>query len=135
MVNNSGVQNLEAFLDEARWRSPNQPGSGKYGSFGRSIRGGKNINFDYSSYSIYDASYFRIRQINLTYVLPSALSSRLKLQAARVYAGINNMHTFTKYVGYDPEVGYGGDTQTVLGVDFGTYPTARSYTLGFNITF
>lgn len=134
-VNNSGVQNNLAFVDEARWRSPSQPGSGKYGSFGRSIRGGKNDNFAYSSWSIYDASYFRIRQVTLNYTIPASLLSPLHVQGARAYVGVSNLHTFTKYPGYDPEVGNAGDTQTVLGVDFGTYPVARTYTLGLNISF
>jgi TonB-linked SusC/RagA family outer membrane protein len=134
-VNNSAVQNNMAFVDEARWRSASQPGSGKYGSFGRTIRGGKNDNFAYSSWSLYDASYYRIRQVTLNYTLPGRLLSRLHVQGARVYVGINNLHTFTNYPGYDPEVGNGGDTQTVLGVDFGTYPMARTYTVGINFSF
>ncbi|MHA4845049.1 SusC/RagA family TonB-linked outer membrane protein [Flavitalea antarctica] len=134
-VNNSGVQNNMAFVDQARWRSPDQPGGGKYGSFGRSIRGGKNDNFAYSSWSIYDASFFRIRQIVLNYSIPASLLAKLKLQGARCYIGVNNVYTFTNYPGYDPEVGNGGDTQTVLGVDFGTYPLARTYTLGINFSF
>ena len=134
-VNNSGVQNNMAFVDEARWRSPEQPGSGKYGSFARSIRGGKNDNFAYSSWSLFDASFFRIRQISLNYTIPAAVVSRLKIQGARCYLGVNNLHTFTDYPGYDPEVGNGGDTQTVLGVDFGTYPMARTFTAGINLSF
>ncbi|HTL06607.1 MAG TPA: hypothetical protein VL307_00070, partial [Chitinophagaceae bacterium] len=134
-VNNSAVQNNLAFVDEARWRSPSQPGSGKYGSFGRTIRGGKNDNFTYSSWSLFNASFYRIRQINLNYNLPASVISRLRLQSARAYIGINNVYTFTDYPGYDPEVGNGGDTQTVFGVDFGTYPLARSFTLGINIGF
>ena len=134
-VNNSGVQNNMAFVNEARWRSPDQPGSGKYGSFARSIRGGKNDNFAYSSWSLFDASFFRIRQITLNYTIPPSVVGRLKIQGARCYIGVNNVHTFTDYPGYDPEVGNGGDTQTVLGVDFGTYPIARTFTVGFNLSF
>jgi TonB-linked SusC/RagA family outer membrane protein len=134
-LNNSGVQNNMAFIDEARWRSADQPGSGKYGSFGRSIRGGKNDNFAYSSWSLFDASFFRIKQITLNYNIPSHIVKYLKLESARCYAGVSNVYTFTNYPGYDPEVGNGGDTQTVLGVDFGTYPSARTYTLGINFSF
>ncbi len=91
-ANNSGVQNNAAFIDEARWRSATSPGGGKYGQFGRAIRGGKNNNFQYSSLFIFDASYFRIRQINLGYDLPSSLIQKLKFQAARIYVG---MTTYT----------------------------------------
>ncbi len=134
-ANNSGVQNNAAFIDEARWRSASDPGDSKYGQFGRDIRGGKNNNFQYSSLFIFDASYLRIRQINLGYNLPGKLMNNWKMQSARVYAGVNNVYTFTKYWGFDPEVGQAGDNQTVLGVDFGTYPLSRSFTLGINVTF
>lgn len=134
-ANNSGVQNNAAFIHEARWRSADNPGNSKYGQFGKAIRGGLNNNFQYSSLFIFDASYFRIRQITLGYNLPATFTSKLKLQSARFYVGINNVHTFTKYWGYDPEVGNAGDTQTVLGVDYGTYPIARATTLGVNISF
>ncbi|HVG17358.1 MAG TPA: hypothetical protein VM935_20460, partial [Chitinophagaceae bacterium] len=134
-ANNSGVQNNAVFVDEARWRSASSPGSGKYGSFGRAIRGGRNNNFQYSSLFIFDASFFRIRQINIGYNIPPSFANRLKLQSARVYMGMTNVHTFTKYWGFDPEVGNAGDDQTVLGVDYGTYPLARTTTLGINISF
>ncbi len=134
-ANNSGVQNNAAFIDEARWRSADNPGGGKYGQFGRDIRGGKNNNFQYSSLSLFDASFFRIRQINIGYNLPAAVINKYKVQGARIYVGMTNVHTFTKYWGFDPEVGYAGDNQSVLGVDFGTYPMARTTTLGINVTF
>jgi hypothetical protein len=134
-ANNSGVQNNAAFVDEARWRSADKPGTGAYGQLGRAIRGGRNNNFQYSSLFLYDASFLRIRQINVGYSLPASVMGKLRLQSVRVYAGVTNLHTFTKYWGFDPEVGNGGDTQTSFGVDFGTYPLARTYTLGVNVSF
>ena len=134
-ANNSAVQNNAAFIDQARWRSADNPGDSKYGQFGKAIRGGLNNNFQYSSLFIFDASYFRIRQVTLSYFVPANVVSRLKVQSARFYVGINNLHTFTKYWGYDPEVGNAGDNQAVLGVDYGTYPIARATTLGVNISF
>jgi hypothetical protein len=134
-ANNSGVQNNAAFVDEARWRSADKPGSGNLGQLGRAIRGGRNNNFQYSSLFLYDASFFRIRQINFGYNLPGAFTQKLKIQSARVYVGMTNVHTFTKYWGFDPEVGNGGDNQTTFGIDFGTYPLARTTTLGVNISF
>ncbi|MBC7902439.1 MAG: TonB-dependent receptor, partial [Gemmatimonadaceae bacterium] len=104
-ANNSAVQNNAAFVHEARWRSADNPGSGKYGKFGRDIRGGRNNNFQYSSLSIFDASFFRIRQINIGYSLPLSTVKKMKVQGLRIYAGMNNVHTFTKYWGFDPEVG------------------------------
>ena len=60
------------------------------------------------------------------------------MQNARVYAGVNNLYTFSHYFGYDPEVGFNGvsaGSQEQMGVDFGTYPTARTFTLGIHVTF
>ncbi len=128
-------QNNAAFIDQARWRSADNPGGGEYGQFGRDIRGGKNNNFQYSSLSLFDASFFRIRQINVGYNLPPSVISKFKVQGARIYVGMTNVHTFTRYWGFDPEVGYAGDNQSVLGVDFGTYPMARTTTVGVNVTF
>ncbi len=137
-INNSGVQNNLKFIDEARWRSPEEPGNSKYGQFGRAIRGGKNGNTNFSSLYIFDASYWRIRNITLGYNLPSGIVNKLRMTQARVYASVTNLHTFTNYFGYDPEVGNAGanqGSQTVLGVDFGTYPLSRVTSLGVNITF
>jgi len=133
--NNSGVQNNGAFVNDARWRTTQESGGGKYGQLGRAIRGGRNNNFQYSSLFLYDASFFRIRQINVGYNLPPSWSQKMKIQSARVYLGVTNLHTFTKYWGFDPEVGNGGDNQTSFGVDFGTYPLARTVTAGVNISF
>ncbi|WP_233507226.1 SusC/RagA family TonB-linked outer membrane protein [Adhaeribacter pallidiroseus] len=135
-VNNSGVQNNLKFIDEARWRSPENPGKSQDGKmFGRAIRGGLNGNTSYSSLYIFDASYWRIRNVTLGYNLPSALLKNWKIQNARVYLAVNNLYTFTDYIGYDPEVGIADSNQTALGVDFGTYPINRSFTIGINLGF
>ncbi|MDO1449680.1 TonB-dependent receptor [Rhodocytophaga aerolata] len=135
-INNSGVQNNLSFIDEARWRSPEEPGSSQYGRlWGRAIRGGLNGNTSYSSLYIFDASYWRIRNITLAYTLPAAWLKNIKVQNARVYVAANNLYTFTKYIGYDPEVGIAESNQTAFGVDFGTYPLNRSFTLGLNLSF
>ncbi|PSR57262.1 TonB-dependent receptor [Adhaeribacter arboris] len=135
-INNAGVQNNLKFIDEARWRSPEQPGVSQDGKlFGRAIRGGLNANTSYSSLYIFDASYWRIRNVTLGYNLPSSLLQNWKIQNARVYLAVNNLYTFTDYIGYDPEVGIADSNQTALGVDFGTYPINRSFTIGINLGF
>jgi TonB-dependent starch-binding outer membrane protein SusC len=138
-TNNSAVQNNLAFIDQARWRSADNPGSSDYGpgtgSFGRTIRGGRNNNTVYSSKDIYDASYIRVRQISLGYNFPTAFISKAKIQTARLYVTVNNAYTFTKYPFFDPEVGNAGGDQTALGVDWGTYPVNRSFTIGLDLKF
>jgi TonB-linked SusC/RagA family outer membrane protein len=94
-----------------------------------------------SSRYLSDASYLRIRNINLGYNLPVTLISKIKLSALRIYIGVQNLYTLTKYKGWDPEVNYTGtgrDTQNtniIQGYDFYTAPQARTYTLGVNLSF
>ncbi len=135
-INNSGVQNNLKFIDEARWRSPEDPGKTFYGKqFGRSVRGGKNANTTYSSLYIFDASYFRIRTVTLGYTLPQNLVKKVNMGNIRVYVSANNLYTFTNYLGYDPEVGISGNNQGTYGVDFGTYPLYRSFNFGIDLSF
>jgi hypothetical protein len=135
-INNAGVQNNMQFIHDARWRSAENPGT-PYDNrlFGRAIRGGRNGNTSYSSLYIFDASYWRIRNITLAYTIPKTALSKTGMQNARVYLAANNVHTLTNYFGYDPEVGIANNNQTALGVDFGTYPINRSYTIGVNLSF
>ena len=132
MINNAGVQNNTKYVYDNRWISPEQPGDGR---FGRTIRGGKNNNTVYSSQYLFDGSYLRIRTVTLAYTVPSALSQRIGIQNARVYVTGANLYTFTGYQGYDPEVSTSGDNLLAQRSDFGTYPVARSYTFGINLSF
>lgn len=132
MINNSGVQNNTKYIYDNRFISAEQPGDGR---FGRTIRGGRNSNTIYSSQYLFDGSYLRIRTVTLNYTLPTGLSQKLHLQGIRVYATGANLYTFTKYNGYDPEVSNSGDGFLASRVDFGSYPNARSFTVGVNLSF
>jgi TonB-linked SusC/RagA family outer membrane protein len=128
--NLEGSQNqLTTVLD--RWRSPENPGNGKTPRGNSRTTGNNNA---VSSRWVEDASYLRIRNITLGYNLPAGLLSKARLQTVRVYGGVQNAFTFTKYLGYNPEVsGYEG--ALTGGVDYGTYPLARTYTVGINLGF
>ena len=94
-----------------------------------------------SSRYLSDGSYVRFRNINLGYTLPKSLTSRINMSSVRVYVGVQNLYTLTKYKGWDPEVNYlgaGRSTQNnniIQGYDFYTAPQARTYTLGINLSF
>lgn len=94
-----------------------------------------------SSRYLSDGSYLRFRNINLGYTLPKSLTTRLNMSSVRVYLGVQNLYTLTKYKGWDPEVNYlgaGRSTQNnniIQGYDFYTAPQARTYTLGINLSF
>jgi hypothetical protein len=93
-------------------------------------------DFAFSDRFIEDGSYLRIQNISLGYTFPRKLISSTGLSDLKVFANIQNAYTFTKYTGYDPEVGisYSGGNQ-LMGVDNGRYPSPRIYTIGLNVSF
>lgn len=132
VTNLSGVQNNLADLYSKYYRSPENPGDGKTP---RAIRGGINNNGRFSSRFIYDGSYIRIRNVNLSYNLPQRLLKDSHIQAVKLYLTGANLFTFTEYPGYDPEISNTGDDPLSMGVDYAGYPVARSYTFGVNVIF
>ncbi|MBT1707593.1 TonB-dependent receptor [Fulvivirgaceae bacterium PWU5] len=88
-----------------------------------------------SSRFIEDGSYLRIKNVTLGYTLPSDLTNKVRLSSLRVYAGVQNLFTFTRYTGLDPEVNYSGNDTQVVGTDFFTFPQARTVTFGVNLKF
>ena len=89
---------------------------------------------DALDYYLEDASYLRINNITFGYTLPKNLLRKVYVSNARIYCTLNNIHTFTDYTGYDPEV---SATSSILtrGVDNSSYPRAKSYVIGLNLTF
>jgi TonB-linked SusC/RagA family outer membrane protein len=83
-----------------------------------------------SDWYIENGSYLRIKNATLGYTLPALLTNRAHIGAVRLYVTANNLFTFTKYKGYDPEVG-----MDQLGIDAGRYPQAKSVLLGLNVNF
>lgn len=94
-----------------------------------------NNNFRISDRFIEDGSFLRIQTISLGYNLPKSIASKAKLTSARVYVSVQNLHTFTRYSGYDPELGAYNNSATFANVDIGHYPNPRSLTIGANIEF
>ena len=86
-----------------------------------------------SEFYIEDGSYLRLKNIQLGYTLPFRLSEKAYMQKFRVYVGVQNAFTLTKYTGYDPEVS--SNTLFSRGVDMNSYPNARIYTVGLNVRF
>ena len=96
-----------------------------------------NDNDRISDRYVEDGSYLRIKNITLGYTFPKALLSKAKIENLRVYVNIQNLYTFTKYSGYDPEVGASTQDSSGLtyGIDNGRYPSPAMYSFGLNITF
>jgi hypothetical protein len=90
-------------------------------------------NYLFSSYYLEPGDYFRLRNIQLGYNLPAALTGKVGVQHVRVFVSGENMKTWTKATGYSPEPQLGGLLSS--GADNGTYPVPAIYTVGLNVTF
>ena len=86
-----------------------------------------------STLTLFDGSYFKIKQIQLGYTLPKQLTQKAKINNLRIFASLDNYFTFTKYIGLDPETATSGGSAS--GIDMGNYPTAKSLILGVNLEF
>ena len=80
-----------------------------------------------------DASYLRLRQLQIGYTLPSEVASKAGLSRARIYLQGVNLFTLTGYSGLDPAISDFGDT--AIGVDEGNYPAITQYIVGLNLSF
>lgn len=94
-----------------------------------------NDNNRMSSRFVEDGSYLRIKNISLGYTFPQKWTRKWHIENLRVYLNIQNAFTFTKYKGYDPEVGAYNYNVLLRGVDYARYPSQRIYTVGLNLSF
>lgn len=92
-----------------------------------------------SSYFIEDGSYLRIKNVQLTYSLPELWTKRVGISGAQIYVQGQNMFTFTKYTGLDPDINLRTsnlDNQDIhMGIDEGAYPVAKSFLVGARLNF
>lgn len=115
-----------------RWVSESEPGDGQTVRANRRATG---RNVDANNRLIEDGSYLRIRNIALGYTFPSSLVSKLNLTSFRLYVSSQNPFTFTDYSGFNPEVDTRPGNSLISGEDYGTYPLAKTLTIGANIKF
>ncbi len=94
-----------------------------------------NNNRRISDRYIEDGSFIRLRNVTLGYNFPKSALQHIKVKNLRLYASTQNLFTWTRYSGYDPEIGSFNQNPLINGVDNGRYPMARAYTFGLNVTF
>jgi TonB-linked SusC/RagA family outer membrane protein len=96
-------------------------------------------NTKYSTRFLEDGSYTRLKNLQVGYTLPKTLLERYGVASLRIYCSGTNLFTITKYQGLDPEMTVSNNAQgqgdSSAGLDWGTYPAAKSYNLGINLTF
>ncbi|MCF0073958.1 TonB-dependent receptor [Dyadobacter sp. CY261] len=134
------------------WRSESNPGDGKHFKPSVNYLG---LQKQFSSYWVEDASFVRLRNVRVSYSLPAKWASKLKTSSARVYVNAENVHLWSKYIGYDPEnttygtTSYSSSMETssayssgnapvpgaFQGVDYGSYPLPRVITIGIKADF
>ena len=134
-LGNDMVRNYERTLSDinrlnyvlGRWT-----GEGTSNSVPRVTTGATNNNV-LSDYFVEDASFLRIQNIQLGYTLNSKVSEKIGVSKFRIYTSVNNIYTFTKYRGFDAAASSGNPIGG--GIDYGFYPSPRTFLLGLNINF
>ncbi len=122
-----GTENFTKDFYDNRWH-----GEGTSNSYpSANIGGGQ--NYLSNSFYVESGAYFRFRNIQLGYTLPSSVAERIKTRSIRIYANAQNALTFFKYRGFNPEVG--GTSPITQGIDVNTYPMFATYNLGLNVKF
>ena len=133
MTNLDGLFNVLADVKE-RWRSPDNPGAGKYG---KTTSGTGRERDQFHSRYIKDGSYFAVKNITLGYTFPK--NAIKHINTLRIYFSVQQPVVFTRYPYGNPEVGidYDGNVAGSLlqGIDYTSYPVPRTFTLGLNLSF
>ena len=88
-----------------------------------------------SSRYLEDGSFFRLRNVTLSYTLPATLLKNIKMEDARVYLSGDNLLTLSRFSGMDPEVRLDSDTYTHAGMYTHNYPVPLSIVLGIDVKF
>ena len=94
-----------------------------------------NYDMKVSSYFVEDGSFLKIKDLTLSYNVTQAKLKKLGITKLQPYITASNLLTFTKYLGFDPEVNQWGNSGTVQGIDWGTYPQTRTFIVGLNVEF
>jgi TonB-linked SusC/RagA family outer membrane protein len=126
-----GVQNVSQEYYENFW-TPDRPSN----RYARALHNDDNtLNNVPSDVWVEDGSFVKLKNVTIGYSLRNELLSKYAISKVRVYISSQNLFWITKYNGIDPEIGMRGGSATQNGVDNGTYPSSRTYTVGFNVTF
>ncbi|MCQ2144661.1 MAG: TonB-dependent receptor [Bacteroidales bacterium] len=127
-ADNTQLNTLKEFYTDA-WQSPASTG----------YKHPKPSNTDAkilcSTDRMFDASFFKIKQIQLGYTLPKSVLKKIRMDNLRVYMSLDDFITITKYPGLDPESSLYGASTNGLGVDTGSYPISKKLVFGLNLSF
>lgn len=135
-VSGNDIFNVNDITNEGMASAHNQTASVRYRWTGygtstvmpRAVFGDPNHNARISDRFVEDGSYLRVKNITLSYRLPSRWTEKIHIENARIYLSCENVATLTNYSGFDPEV-------AINGLDDSRYPISRTFSLGVNFNF
>ena len=129
LIFNSNTSNYGADILNS-WRPDN-----KNAELPRIVQGDPNNNRRASNYFIENASFFRLKNIQLSYVLRNPFLAKAYISNIKAYVSATNLLTFTRYKGLDPEVNAAAANTFAQGIDNNIYPQTRTITVGLNVNF
>lgn len=135
-LNRRYIDNMEGNVNGTtvaldRWQSETNPGNGQVNKANRKQTG---YNGRTSTWHLEDGSYLRLQNVSLGYTFPQRWTHHFYVEKLRIYVSGQNLLTFTDYSGYNPEVSARPDSALTPGEDYGTYPLARTFMFGINVT-
>lgn len=126
-----GIENISQHYYENAWNT--EKSSNKYARI-TSNDDAIGSNAASSAY-VENGSYLKLKNLTVGYTFPARMIDWANLSKLRLYVSTQNLLTITGYKGLDPEIGYQGGNATQNGVDNGTYPSSRYFTIGLNVAF
>ncbi|MBO4434074.1 MAG: SusC/RagA family TonB-linked outer membrane protein [Bacteroidales bacterium] len=128
-------QSFDNGLGWIRWKKGDPDGTNWKATHPRALDGGNSQANEVSSRYLEDGSFFRVRNITLSYDLPQSLIAKTKMSGARVYISADNILTFSRFSGMDPEVTLTPSTYTHVGMYSDNYPVPLSVVMGIDVKF
>ncbi|MBK7098757.1 MAG: SusC/RagA family TonB-linked outer membrane protein [Sphingobacteriales bacterium] len=130
LMNFTGQNNVLAEAGLNRW-TPQNPSN----QYPRALAAGSLDQGVFSSSLVENASYLRIKSVNIAYNLPAKIMNKAHLGGVKVFLSGLNLLTITNYSGYDPEANTYGQSTTIVGIDQGGYPQAKVIQAGISVIF
>ncbi|MBF5027989.1 SusC/RagA family TonB-linked outer membrane protein [Planobacterium oryzisoli] len=135
LTHRNGIQNAmlyqNQFVEAMDYWTPDNTDA----ALPRPINSSSNRNIEISDRFIEKGDYLRIQNVTLGYTFSPEALEAIRMKKIRLYGTVQNLHTFTDYKGYDPEIGLFNQNPLLNGIDNGRYPTPRTFALGVNLEF
>lgn len=128
-------QSLDNGLGWVRWKEGDPDGTNAIATHPQAMKGGNSNAHNLSSRYLEDGSFFRLRNVTLAYEFPKKLISKAWMSGARIYVSADNLLTFTRFSGMDPEVNLEVGSYSLPGMYSDVYPVPMSVVLGIDIKF